>query len=244
MPAIAGAMISIAKKALLVGDVMQLEPVFKIPENIDMANTKKFNLCKDEPGYEHLKNLGILCSGNSSSGHCYGNLITVAQHKAKYHLEGRKYPGMLLLEHRRCPKEIISYCNELCYDNQLIPLTVEKETIFPRIGYAHIKGSEEKYGSSRFNKTEARTIVNWIAKNKNRILKNCQKKHLSDCLAIVTPFVAQKNQLLSELSRHNLELDKVVTIHALQGAEKDFIIFSSVHTDQSKWLFLIIPRTC
>ena len=234
LPALSGAMISIAKKALLVGDALQIEPVFKIPENIDMANAKKFNLCKDELGYEELKSLGILCSGNPYTGHSYGNLITVGQRKAKYHLQGQKLPGMLLLEHRRCSKDIISYCNELCYDNQLVPLALEKESIFPRLGYAHVKGIEEKLGGSRCNKIEARVIASWVAKNKDKILENCQQDNLTDCLAIVTPFAAQKNEIQAELQRHDIYLDKVGTIHSLQGAEKEIVIFSSVYTAENQ----------
>lgn len=230
LPALAGAMISIAKKALLVGDALQIEPVFKLPENIDLANTKKFNLCKDESGYEALKSLGILCSGNSYTSHSYGNLITLGQRKTKYHLHKHKLPGMLLLEHRRCPKEIISYCNALCYDNQLIPLARENESTFPRIGYAHIKGFEEKSGGSRCNRIEAEVIANWVVKNKNKILENCKKDNLSDCLAIITPFAAQKNELQAAFQTHGIYLDKIGTIHSLQGAEKDIVIFSSVYT--------------
>lgn len=41
MPAIAGGMIALAKKALLVGDIKQIEPVFSLPPSIDFANSKK-----------------------------------------------------------------------------------------------------------------------------------------------------------------------------------------------------------
>lgn len=234
LPSLAGAMISIAKKALLVGDALQIEPVFKIPENIDMANAKKFNLCKDEEGYEELKATGILCAGNSFTCHSYGNLITLGQRKARYQLQGQKLPGMILLEHRRCSKDIISYCNELCYGNQLIPLTIEKESIFPRMGYAHIKGFEEKSGGSRCNKIQAQVIAGWIAKHKDEILENCQQEDLSKCLAIVTPFAAQKNEIQAELQRFDIHLEKVGTVHSMQGAEREIVIFSSVYTAENK----------
>lgn len=236
-PALAGAMISMSKKALLVGDELQIEPVFKIPEHIDIANAKKFNLCKNDHEYEALKNLGILCSGNPYTGHSYGNLVTVGQRRAKYHLQDNKRPGMLLLEHRRCPKDIISYCNTLCYNNQLIPLTVEKDSVFPRMGYAHIKGYEEKSGGSRYNKTEAAVIAAWVAKNQFKILDNCQQENLSECLAIVTPFAAQKNEIQKALQARGIYLDKVGTIHSLQGAEKDIVIFSPVYTAENSGLF-------
>jgi hypothetical protein len=230
MPAIAGAMISTAKKVLLVGDTQQIEPIFSLTEGIDLANAKKFGLCIDEREYEALKNKGILCSGNSTNGNSYGNLIVVGQRKSKYHLKEQKYPGMMLKEHRRCAKEIISYCNELCYNNQLLLMAEEKTCCFPRMGYAHVKGREERLGTSRFNKHEAETIAAWIVKNQNKILTSCDAKTLDECLGIVTPFAVQANAIRSALHKYNLYLKTVGTIHSLQGGEKDIIIFSPVYT--------------
>jgi hypothetical protein len=234
MPAVAGALISTAKKALLVGDTQQIEPIFSLTEGIDLANTKKFGLCADVHDYERLKNTGILCSGDPSTGHAYGNVIVIGQRVSKFHLKEQKLPGMLLKEHRRCAKNIISYCNELCYDNQLIPMTNEKPCDYPRMGYAHIKGYEEKSGSSRFNKQEAEAIVSWIVKNKNNILTTCEAQTLDDCLGIVTPFAAQGNIIRSALYKHDLDLGKVGTVHSLQGAEKHIVIFSPVYSARGK----------
>lgn len=230
MPAIAGAMIASAKRALLVGDVMQIEPIFSLPEAIDFANAKKHGLCEDQKGYQRLKTRGVLCSGDAPTSHAYGNLVVVGQHKSKYHLEGQTLAGLLLREHRRCAKEIISYCNKLCYNNQLIPLTDEQPSIFPRMGYAHIKGHEEKMSGSRCNQPEAEVIAHWINKNKEKILDMCQTKHISDCIGILTPFAAQSQLIKTELQKHHLIIDKVGTVHSLQGAEKPIIIFSPVYT--------------
>lgn len=58
LPALAGAMISIAKKALLVGDIMQIEPVFKIPENISISpKTRKEHLALDTATFSILGDL-------------------------------------------------------------------------------------------------------------------------------------------------------------------------------------------
>lgn len=230
MPAIAGAMLSVAKRAVLVGDALQIEPICTLTEGIDLANAKKFKLCSDANDYENFKNLGILCASDIVTGHAYSNLITVGQRKAKYHLTDHKFPGLLLKEHRRCAKEIISYCNELCYDNQLIVLTEEKESIYPHMGYAHIKGRQEKNGSSLFNEPEAVTIVDWIVKNQNEILKACGVKSINDCIGIITPFNAQKNIIQKMLREQGLDITKVGTVHSLQGAEKPIVIFSPVYT--------------
>ncbi|NKB46973.1 MAG: hypothetical protein GKR77_04220 [Legionellales bacterium] len=234
MPAIAGAMISTAKKVLLVGDTKQIEPIYTLTEGIDLANAKKYGLCKDAHDYEVMKKMGILCSGDPETAHAYGNLMTLGQRKTPHHLEGHAVPGMLLTEHRRCAKEIINYCNSLCYDNQLQPLAVEKYSPYPRMGYAHIKGYEEKLGSSRVNKPEAETIVAWLLKNKQEILSSCETENMDECVGIITPYAAQGSMIRKLLYQHNLILEKVGTIHSLQGAEKPIIIFSSVCTEDEK----------
>lgn len=243
MPAIAGAMLSICKKTLLVGDTRQIEPIFSLIESIDFANMKKFNLCTDELDYEHLKELSISCSGDFRTGHAYGNALLVGIHKAKYHLTENKLPGMFLREHRRCAAEIISYCNELCYDNQLTLLTAEKSSPFPRMGYGHIKGRSERKGSSLFNKDDAEAIACWIVKNKNKILNACEEDSLDACIGIITPFSAQGATIESALKKYSLDIKKAGTIHSLQGAEKPIIIFSSVYSAEDEKNIFFFDRS-
>jgi hypothetical protein len=228
MPAIAGAMISIAKKALLVGDTKQIEPIFKIPESIDFANAKKFGLCHNAEDYERLKEVGILCSGDFRTSHAYSNVVTRGQVIAKYFLNNEKLPGLMLKEHRRCAKEIISFSNELCYENKLIPMTEEKPSSFPKMGYAHIKGSIEKKGGSRRNRLEAEVIAEWINRNAHKMLSMCNTKILDECVAVITPFSLQSKAIQAALDTYDINI-KVGTVHSLQGSEKPIIIFSPVY---------------
>lgn len=232
-PAIAGALISVAKNALFIGDTKQIEPIFTLPTAIDLANAKKHAVCKDNHDYDALKIKGILCSGDPANSHSYGNLVLLGQSCSKYKLKENKEPGMMLKEHRRCQREIISFCNELCYNGQLIPLTQEKTNCFPKMGYAHIRGIEKKIGTSRKNKQEAQVIAAWLQKNKAIILKQYQKETLSDCVGIITPFASQALCIRHSLNDCNISLDKVGTVHALQGAEKPIIIFSPAYASSS-----------
>ncbi|NNM60092.1 MAG: hypothetical protein HKM04_09810, partial [Legionellales bacterium] len=230
MPAVAGALVSATKKLLLVGDALQIQPVFTLPSSIDFANAKKFTLCTDRVGYDFLKIAGILSSGDNATGQAYGNLIYLGQCKAKFKLTNHAHPGLLLREHRRCAAEIISYCNKLCYNDQLIPLTKKTLCEYPRMAYAHVKGEIKTQNGSRYNPLEAESIARWIAKNKEKLLKNSNKETLDDCIGVVTPFSAQARAIQLALNKYNLHINKVGTVHSLQGAEKDFIIFSSVYT--------------
>lgn len=230
LPSVAGGMVSIAKKLLIVGDDKQIQPISKLTAGIDIANAKKFGLCRNVKEFDLLKEKGILNSLDFQTGRSFGNLITLGQNHSKFHFEELSVPGLMLREHRRCAKKIISYCNELAYDGQLIPLTVEDKTPFPNMGYAHIKGQAEPVGTSRKNEIEAKTIVKWVAKNYQIILDSCPGKTLDDCLGIITPFY-QQGRLLERLLREaGLDVKKVGTVHSLQGSEKPYIIFSPVYT--------------
>lgn len=242
-PAKAGPMVAASRRALFVGDVKQLEPICPVPMGIDQANAKRYGLLKVS-AYHEMKALGILHS--SDSDQTFGNLMRVGQRKSSALLQkrdGKLYDvkGAHLREHWRCHKEIISYCNELAYDGDLIPCTLKRDQLFRPWMYAHIKGEEESRGGSRFNKIEATALVEWLAKRKEEILnfyikrdgqlkEDGRERTLSDHVAIVTPFAAQTREIKKLLKANEIWLEKVGTVHSLQGAEKDIVIFSSVYS--------------
>lgn len=233
LPAIAGAMVSIAKQAVFVGDKKQIQPVSHLSLSIDVANAKKFKLWQTPEQLENLKQQGILCSIDPETSDSLGSLILLGQAKAKYRLSPKSPPGLMLREHWRCASQIIQYCNELCYDNQLIFRESEPLSVFPRLGYAHVDGEEQLTQGSRVNRPEAQVIVDWLSKNQEKILKTFSAHGLDDCVGIVTPFASQAQVIKSHLAEKNLKIKSVGTVHSLQGAEKALVIFSPVYTQQS-----------
>ncbi|MBN1468056.1 MAG: hypothetical protein JW924_04970 [Fusobacteriaceae bacterium] len=220
---------SLAKKALVVGDVLQIEPVYTVTKNICIGNLVENNLLAnndDEKGFEELLEKGIVASECS--------LMQLSQKSSNFKLPDLNYRGLILREHRRCQKEIMNYFNELVYSGKLICKTpVDKEELFPKIGYAHIKGISSKISGSRANEIEAITIANWIKDNKDEMEKFYKKK-IEEIIGIITPFKSQKILIESELNSIGINSGsiKVGTVHALQGAERDVIIFSTVYTLQ------------
>lgn len=242
-PHLSGAMISISKRALFVGDIKQIEPIVNIPEGIDLANAKKHGVCQDGTDYDHLKQFGILCSGNSITMKSYGNTMVIAQRKSKYKHAEMDIAGMFLKEHWRCVPEIIAYCNELCYQNALISMKNDGPYFLPRLGYLPIKGLEQKEGGSRNNPREAQEIIYWLQKNYQKILDRYPGKNLDQCVGIITPFTPQTRLLKGLLGKNDLDIKKVGTVHALQGAEKPIIIFSPVYTLDQKPGTMFFDRT-
>jgi AAA domain len=79
-------------------------------------------------------------------------------------------------------------------------------------------------------------IAAWIAERREFLeaLPHASKDHskplLKDIVAVVTPFSAQARLIRQQLGEHGIRDVTVGTVHALQGAERDVVLFSSVYT--------------
>jgi hypothetical protein len=229
----AGATFAFAKKAVIVGDIKQIQPVNNMPGYIDVSNAISAGIVLNKQEYKDKYDKNIFI---------YNNSVMLKSHK-KVEFNDDKYdqPGMFLSEHRRCFDPIIEYCNELSYNGKIKALKGTGDTLYPFMGYAHIFGECKKNGSSRYNTIDADSIVEWLYNEKDKILKYYNKKHLSECVGIVTPFKAQEFTLKNALKSKGLLFDsenkdnwKCGTVHSLQGAEKEIIIFSPVYTYKEK----------
>ncbi|MGG4553885.1 AAA domain-containing protein [Paenibacillus humicus] len=224
VPEVAGASFALAKKAIIVGDTLQIQPVWSIPIQVDMGNLQRYGLQTDPDAYDELRITGIPAS-------C-GSVMEIARRHTKYTIS-ESDGGFLLTEHRRCVPEIIAYCNELAYYGKLEPKRKSiKDYLLPHMGYAHIPGTSRKRGGSLENKLEAEVIVSWIDRNKDKLLEYYSQEGLTrieDIVAIVTPFSSQKWLLLNKLKRAGLKGVKAGTVHTLQGDERPIVLFSPVY---------------
>ncbi|HEU0179069.1 MAG TPA: AAA domain-containing protein [Blastocatellia bacterium] len=231
-PDVAGANFSLAKKALVVGDVMQLKPVRGITPGIDVANMKKKNhsVAVSKEDVKAIDAAGFSVSeGKVMAG---GNVMKIAQRASRFKTlkarEGER--GMFLAEHRRCAREIIEYCNELAYDGRLEPMReTESPLPLPRLGYAHINGEPEQKGNSRRNPVEARVIARWIEEHQELLKSPYGNIPIEKIVTVVTPFRLQAQLIKDELVNRKLGAIKVGTVHVLQGAECPVVLFSTVY---------------
>lgn len=243
LPEVAGASFSLSKKALVIGDTLQIEPIWSIPPKVDIGNlqTAKVICCTDvEKEYEALKELGKTAAS--------GSVMKIAQQASRYHYDPDMEPGMFLYEHRRCYDEIISFCNELVYKGKLIAkrgLSPAK-AIFPALGYLHIDGiCQQANSGSRLNKLEAKVIAKWITDHKEKLEKE-YKEPLHKIVGVVTPFGAQVAEIKKAIreSKNNINVDDgedtltVGTVHSLQGAERKIVIFSTVYSKHADGGFI------
>ncbi|MEH6855301.1 AAA domain-containing protein, partial [Priestia megaterium] len=228
-PEVAGASFAIAKKALVVGDVVQIPPIWNIPLAIDIQNIIKLGLANNEQE-------AIVFVKDTYLGSSSGSVMQVAQRATKYRVDKLLAKGMFLKEHRRCVKDIIGYCNELAYNGFLEPLAKEfgqNEYFLPHMGYAHINGNHDN-SNGNSNTPEAQAIVNWIDNNKlfleNYYSKKENKKlKIGEIIGVITPFTKQTSVIKEALRKSGLNDITVGTVHALQGAERSICIFSPVY---------------
>lgn len=224
-PEVGAPVFALAKRAIVVGDVDQIEPVWLVPAHIDGANAVSSGVVPSED------ELGAFREEKVDSAN--GSLMRLAQRAtpfAKFPQRGR---GMFLSEHRRCWPEIIEMCNVLVYGGRLKPCRKDdgSRAVVPTVGYVHIPGSDRKRGGSRENPTEARAIARWIEQRRASLLASYQEESLGEVVAVITPFSAQSRQVSQALTEtlgtgHGIT---VGTVHALQGASQKVVIFSPTY---------------
>lgn len=230
-PEVGVATFSLAKQAIVVGDVKQIEPVWNIIPKIDVGNLKKEGLIEDynDPVYEKVFDpKGFLASS--------GSIMKMAQNACEFREVGLSEKGVLLVEHRRCFDEIINYCNVLAYNGQLKPLKGKAQNLlFPPMYCIHVEGNSTVAQTSRSNQFEVKAIVDWLCTNREMIIEKYWKKgkmeKIEDMVGIITPFVGQKNSLKTALKNAGFDVNrmKLGTVHALQGGERPIILFSMVY---------------
>ena len=131
---------------------------------------------------------------------------------------------ILLKYHYRCGKKIIGFSNQRYYNNSLNLSYVDFEGDLKVID---VKNQNVKQKNEAID--EAVAIVDYIERNK------------IDDAYIITPFVNQKDLLQKLLKERNIQNIDCGTIHSLQGAERDTIIFSTAISSKTskntyKWL--------
>lgn len=240
LPEVAGASFALARQALVIGDTLQIEPIWSIPAAVDIGNLMSAGLLARTgvaEGYEH-----ITASGLSAAS---GSVMRIAQKASRYHYDTDMARGMFLYEHRRCYDAIVAYCNELCYQGKLVPRRGAKpEGGLPALGYLHVDGKcEQQNGRSRINQLEADTIAAWLVEHREE-LQVRYGKPLTEIVGIITPFGAQAQAIVEACNGRDIAAGKgdgvvtVGTVHAFQGAARPVVIFSAVYSKHADGGFI------
>jgi hypothetical protein len=235
---------ALAAKAIVVGDVYQLEPIVSLTPGTDAGNAHAAGVLDaywDEGGPIDAR---VVTASNDADG-LAGSVMSVAQDCTALTLPETNVAGLFLSEHRRCRRAIIEICNDLVYGGRLRPMRPEPslEPPAPALGWANVQGRCEKRGGSNANPKEAAAIVEFIRQNSDTWTR-FYGKPLHEVVAVITPFSAQKKLLQHIASRphstgsHDVAKVTYGTVHALQGAERPIIIFSPTLDKNASTRFL------
>jgi len=238
-PLIAG-LFGLARKALVVGDVEQLEPVLKLLESEDDMLLRSAGLDSAGSSVQPLKA-------------SQGNVMRLAQAASAFKEESG--PGLTLRRHYRCVPDIIDFCNRNVYGGDL--RCIRRNDSKPLYGkhLLFVRSDEGGYQSSGswVNDREAEAIASWLVRERGNIEAWAKRTNrdgdLADIVGIITPYEPQEWKL-----RHAIEAafsaaaateDRrasdaamvermtIGTVHKLQGAERPIIIFSGT-SDNAK----------
>lgn len=239
LPDVSAASFALAKKALIVGDTDQIEPVWSIPASIDRSNLALFDLLVNDNDYERWLDSGLLASS--------GNVMRVAQRQNNNHQFEHLQRGLYLTEHRRCFDNIISYCNDLVYQGMLEPQRGNNKENLPwgAMALYPVYSPSQSFGGSRGNPGEAKVIANWLKAQSQTLLAyaklhDAKYQNMTDAevlrqnIGIITPFKQQASLISNALRKKGIEGLTVGTVHSLQGDERLIVLFSSVYGENNK----------
>ena len=250
-PEVAGAGFSLAKKALVIGDTLQIPPISKLTKSIDVGNLHKGNLISKDLRLDEIDKAykDLQSKGTASDG---GSVMKISQNRSKYYPEKQLERGLYLYEHRRCYDSIIRFCNELCYKGVLKPMRGDtpENAFLPSMGYLNVEGKCQNALGSKKNELEAKIIAGWIISNYKNLRDAYNGKEIKNIVAVVTPFREQSHRIAEYLKlakdkgiKDELSQITVGTVHSLQGAEREVILFSPTYSRHNKGSFIDNDRS-
>jgi hypothetical protein len=206
-----------ARRAIVVGDPLQVPPVVTLPQRLSSSICKFFNV--DQGGW----------SAPDASSQTLAD--RASRFQAAFRLgDGERRVGIPLLVHRRCQEPMFGISNRIAYDCQMV----------------HAAGPcapgvvGDILGASKWLDIDDEAETKWCPAEGNvviTLLRKLAEGGVSDPdLFIITPFriVAQEMrrrlenepELLSALSINGQgwSKDRVGTIHTVQGREADTVI--------------------
>ncbi|QXT39433.1 AAA domain-containing protein [Gymnodinialimonas ceratoperidinii] len=236
LPEVAGASFALAKRALVIGDTQQIEPISAVPGPVDIGNLKDSGVIDGEEVPDRLSASGIRSTD--------GSAMRLAQQACKVAPWPELDRGLYLFEHRRCHDEIIGFSNALCYKGKLRPMRgpAPANAPLPALGYLHVEGRAFSNSGSRANPVEAHTIAAWLEENRAR-LEGRYGFPLEQVVGLVTPFGQQVRAIRDACTARGITVSgregmTIGTVHALQGAERPVVIFSPVYSKHADGGFI------
>ncbi|EWM17858.1 AAA domain-containing protein [Kutzneria sp. 744] len=193
-----------AKRALIIGDAMQLSPVVTLKPALEAQARAEAGIAADWLEKHRL---------------------SYHRHSSFHAFETARGGSMLLDEHFRCHPDIAEIANQHFYGGQLTVLTdVRNLRRLPErdegVIWSQWAGrAARSSGGSWVNKDEVERVLQAVTKLRAELPSGAQ-------IGVVTPYTAQATALKRRLRDQPEVL--VGTVHEFQGGERDVMVFSLV----------------
>ena len=204
-----------SKRAVVVGDPLQIEPIVVLPESLTEKVCDNFSV---DPNIYNPPGASAQTLADRSTGY-------IGSFETPY---GTREVGVPLLVHRRCAEPMFSISNAVAYENLMVQAKQPKPSSII-----------EAVGNSRWLDVSGRAQGKWCPQEGEivlQLLRTIRDKGCAPDLYLVTPFVDVQNGLRSLLvSSSILEgwvenprewvNERVGTVHTVQGREAEAVIF-------------------
>jgi very-short-patch-repair endonuclease len=205
-----------ARRLVIIGDNMQLQPVYNITGFQEAELAENHELSDHEAqrfAHQGTHDWSVYSAGEAA-------------------LPGGGTTVQMLLEHFRCHPSIISFSNRHIYQKALrlrkYPSTVQLPCA-PGVNVVDVPDGSARHGDlgkSWINENEAQVVCQTVRQLLNEIGNRAT-------IGVITTFAGQKKRLQAmlraEINEHDVMVD---TAHGFQGDERDIVIYSPVVAPQ------------
>lgn len=202
------------KRAVVVGDPLQIEPVVVLPDQLTEAICREFWI--DETKF----------NAPAASAQTLADAATpyFSSFETK---TGSREVGVPLLVHRRCADPMFSISNAIAYENLMVQAKAAKQSPIANIlgpsTWHHIEGD----GQDKWSAAEGDQVV--------QMLQRLKDARVEPNIYIVTPFVVVQDRLRERIRASGILIDwvenpyrwpyeRVGTVHTVQGREAEAVI--------------------
>lgn len=203
------------KRAVVVGDPIQIEPVVVLPDQLTEAISQQFGI---DPVIYNPPGASAQTLADSATKY-YGTFETRF---------GTREVGVPLLVHRRCEEPMFGISNAIAYEN----LMVQAKT-------AKVSAIQDALGPSRWIDVEGRGQEKWCQREGEvllEMLRQLREQEIAPDFYIVTPFVVVQDRMREMLRSSGLldgwvenpfawVYERVGTVHTVQGREAEAVFF-------------------
>lgn len=193
-----------AKRVVVVGDPLQLEPVVNVPRAVEASSAKYFGNIDD---WWHPSRTSVQKLADNAT--CLGTTMSTS--------EGDIWVGAPLRVHRRCDEPMFSISNNIAYEGLMVHGKSPSTSLLPKSSWLDVATTEQD-ADGNWIPAEGRILENFIRELMSR------DASIQSGVYLVSPFRKVVDQLKIIGKRHGIDPLKIGTIHTTQGKEAVAVI--------------------